>query len=167
MTAVPQKKQPAENQLSRAGLTEFLTRYADVLDDGRIDEWVGFFDEDAIYQITTRENHEAGYPVGIVYCEGRGMLLDRVKALKIANIFESHVYCHINGQPSVLEEADGLCTVRSSFAVYRTMYDGRAELFATGKYLDVIRHDDAGLRFKERRAVVDSRRIDTLLVFPI
>jgi 3-phenylpropionate/cinnamic acid dioxygenase small subunit len=150
-----------------AQLGDFLTRYAETLDDALVDDWVEFFEEDAIYQITTRENHEAGYPVGIVYCEGRGMLLDRIKALKIANIFEHHVYCHINGQPRILEDRDAVWTVRSNFVVYRTMYDGQAELFASGKYLDRIRHGADGLRFKERRVVLDSRRIDTLLVFPL
>ena len=42
----------------------FLADYAHTLDDGRIDDWTGFFTKDAIYQITTRENHEAGYPIG-------------------------------------------------------------------------------------------------------
>ncbi|OZI60585.1 aromatic-ring-hydroxylating dioxygenase subunit beta [Bordetella genomosp. 11] len=167
MTALAQESTAASRHAAHADVAALLTRYADALDDGRVDDWVDFFVDDGIYQVTTRENEANNYPVGIVYCEGRGMLLDRVKALKIANIFESHVYCHVNGQPTILQEDDGLLTVRSNFVVYRTMYDGRAELFATGKYLDVIRRDDAGLRFQERRAVVDSRRIDTLLVFPI
>ena len=166
MTTLAQEK-PTAFAPSHTEVAAFLTRYADALDDGRVDDWADFFTDDGIYQITTRENEENNYPVGIVYCEGRGMLLDRVKALKIANIYESHVYCHINGQPTILKEANGLVTVRSNFVVYRTMYDGRAELFATGKYLDVLRCDKAGLRFQERLAVVDSRRIDTLLVFPI
>lgn len=150
-----------------ADVAAFLNRYAAALDDGRVDDWPDFFADDGVYQITTRENEAANYPIGIVYCEGRGMLLDRIKALKIANIYESHVYCHINGEPMILKEGKGLLSVRSNFVVYRTMYDGRSELFATGKYLDILRRDDSGLRFQERRAVLDSRRIDTLLVFPI
>lgn len=145
----------------------FLTRYTDTLDDGRVDEWADFFTEDGVYQVTTRENVEANYPVGIVYCEGRGMLVDRIKALKVANIYESHVYCHITGRPTILGEHDGCLTVRSNYVVYRTMYDGRMELFATGKYQDVLRDAGEGLRFQKRQVVVDSRRIDTLLVFPI
>jgi 3-phenylpropionate/cinnamic acid dioxygenase small subunit len=167
MPNVAHEKPLASSHPAQADVLAFFTRYADTLDDGRVDDWVDFFADDGIYQVTTRENEDANYPVGIVYCEGRGMLLDRVKALKDANIYESHVYCHINGQPTILKDSGGLLTVRSNFVVYRTMYDGRAELFAAGKYLDVLRCDNAGLRFQERRAVVDSRRIDTLLVFPI
>lgn len=167
MTSLAQQTPRIVGHPPHADLVHFLTSYADTLDDGRVDDWVEFFTGDGIYQVTTRENEDANYPVGIVYCEGRGMLLDRVKALKIANIYESHVYCHLNGQPTILRDNGGLLTVRSNFAVYRTMYDGRSELFATGKYLDIVRRDGDGLRFQERRAVVDSRRIDTLLVFPI
>jgi anthranilate 1,2-dioxygenase small subunit len=47
------------------------------------------------------------------------------------------------------------------------MYNGEAEVFATGKYLDLVSCGSAGTVFKERRAIVDSRRIDTLLVLPI
>lgn len=167
MTTLTERKFVASRHPAHTDVAAFLTRYTDALDDGRVDDWADFFTDDGNYQITTRENEEANYPVGIIYCEGRGMLLDRIKALKVANIYESHVYCHINGQPTILSETNGLLTVRSNFVVYRTMYDGRVEVFATGKYLDVIRRNEAGLQFKERRAIVDSRRIDTLLVFPI
>lgn len=148
-------------------IEDFLTCYAHVLDDGTIDEWPGFFAEDAIYQITTRENCEAGYPIGVLYCEGRGMITDRVKALRTANIFEGHTYCHILGRPSVREERPGVVAVRSNFSVFRTMEDGKAELFATGKYLDRIDLRDEQPRFMERRVILDSRRIDVLLVLPL
>src|SRR3546814_4867166 len=102
----------APSLVSHADVNELLTRYADALDDGRVDDWPDFFVEDGIYQITTRENEAALYPVGIVYCEGRGMLLDRVKALKIANIFESHVY-RSEEHTSELQSL-----MRSSYAVF-------------------------------------------------
>jgi hypothetical protein len=47
------------------------------------------------------------------------------------------------------------------------MYTGEAELFASGKYLDLIALDNDGPRFAERLVVLDSRRIDTLLVYPL
>ena len=91
----------------------FLADYAHRLDDGKIDDWTGFFAADALYQITTRENFEAGYPIGIMLCEGRGMMEDRVLALKTANVFEPHNYCHIVGRADVREESAGLYGARS------------------------------------------------------
>ena len=52
------------------------------------------------------------------------------------------------------------------------MADGDMKVFACGKYLDTIVEEPgvetAGtLRFKERTVVLDSRRVDTLLVIPL
>jgi anthranilate 1,2-dioxygenase small subunit len=148
-------------------IQHLLRDYCHALDDGEVDRWSSFFLPDAIYQLTTRENREAGYPLGIVLCEGRGMMDDRIKALKTANIFESHTYCHITGPAEVREELQDRYAVRSNFAVYRTMYTGQAELFATGKYLDVVDTSGGEARFAERVVVIDSRCIDTLLVYPL
>ena len=148
-------------------IQHLLRDYCHALDDGDVDRWTSFFQDDATYQITTRENLASGYPLGIVLCEGRGMMEDRIKALKTANIFESHTYCHITGALDVREQMEDRWAVRSNFAVYRTMYTGEMELFATGKYLDVVDTSNVQARFAERVVVIDSRRIDTLLVYPL
>ena len=148
-------------------IERLLRDYCHALDDGEVDRWSGFFQEDATYQITTRENLANRYPLGIVLCEGRGMMDDRIKALKTANIFESHTHCHITGPLDIVEQMEDRWSVRSNFAVYRTMYTGEVALFATGKYLDVVDTSEAQASFAERVVVVDSRRIDTLLVYPL
>ena len=145
----------------------FLADYAHRLDDGLIDEWTGFFTEDATYQITTRENFEAGYPIGIMLCNGRGMMEDRVLALKTANVFEPHTHCHLLGRPGLRLLPDGAIAARSNFSVYRTMESGATGLFAIGKYLDLIVLEGGGPKFKERRVILDSRCVDVLLVFPL
>jgi anthranilate 1,2-dioxygenase small subunit len=150
-----------------AHIEQLLRDYCHSLDDGEVDRWSAFFAQDGLYQITTRENLAANYPLGIVNCQGRGMMDDRIKALKTANIFESHTYCHITGPLDVREELEGRYAVRSNFVVYRTMYTGEAQLFASGKYLDVVEVDDGTARFTERIVVLDSRCIDTLLVYPL
>jgi anthranilate 1,2-dioxygenase small subunit len=159
----------AENKIDPVtwiSVENFLADYAHRLDDGKIDEWTGFFTADALYQITTRENFEAGYPIGIMLCKGRGMMEDRVLALKTANVFEPHTYCHIVGRPDLRGSA-GTLTARSNFVVYRTMEDGEAQLFATGKYLDRIVFEDGEPKLSERKVILDSRCIDVLLVFPV
>jgi anthranilate 1,2-dioxygenase small subunit len=148
-------------------IQQLLRDYCHALDDGDVDRWTSFFQDDATYQITTRENLEKGYPLGIVLCEGKGMMEDRIKALKTANIFESHTYCHITGPLDVVEQMEDRWAVRSNFALYRTMYTGEVTLFATGKYLDVVDTSGGQASFAERIVVVDSRRIDTLLVYPL
>ncbi len=145
---------------------DFLLAYAHAIDDGDLEAWPGHFTEDAVYQITTRENHEAGLPLGIFYCESRAMMSDRILALRTANIFEPHTYCHMLSRSALLPDGAAI-TARTNFTVVRTMQDGANELFAVGKYLDCIVLENGAPRLAERRVVLESRRIDVLLVFPL
>lgn len=151
----------------RQKIEDFLNDYCYQLDDDNIEAWPKFFAEDSIYQLTTRQNYEADYPLGIILCEGLGMMEDRVRALRTANIYEEHTYCHLLGRPDIQITSRNTYQVRSNFTVHRTMCTGKAELFATGKYLDEIADEPSGLRFQERRVILDSRQIDTLLVIPL
>jgi anthranilate 1,2-dioxygenase small subunit len=151
----------------RRGVDELLAAYAECIDDDRLEEWPDFFVEQCRYLITSRANHEAGMPHGIVYAASRGMLADRVMALRRANIFEPHRYRHIVG-PTRIEGIDGLVAqVRSNFLAVRIMHDGDVSLFAVGRYLDRIDLASRPYRFLERLVVLDSEKIDTLLVIPL
>ena len=147
---------------------ELIASYGHAMDDGEIDRWPQFFTPDGLYHITTKENHEAGLPIGIMRCVGRGMMIDRVKAFHTANIFEPHTYNHIIGYPTMsYDKATGCVTARSNFQVIRIMETGRMDLYATGKYLDVIQEEGGSFKFKERVVVLDSRNVDILLVVPL
>lgn len=148
-------------------IADFLERYCHTLDDGLFEEWSAYFEEDASYLVTTRQNVEANMPIGIVLCEGRGMMDDRIKALRIANIFENHTHRHVVGRPLIEPKDDGQCAVRSSFVIYRTMHTGQTEVFATGRYDDVLKPGPQGWRIAQRRVVLDSRMVDTLMVYPL
>jgi anthranilate 1,2-dioxygenase small subunit len=150
----------------REAIEDFLADYAEAIDDWQIERWPGFFAEDGVYQIITRESFDAGLPIGILYCEGRGMMEDRVSALRTANIYEPHSYRHLLGRPRIESDRNGFA-VRSNVCVFRIGQDGDTVVFATGRYLDRLVQQDGALRFKERRVVLDSRRVDILLVLPL
>jgi len=157
----------AGDMTSRAAIEDFITAYAHGIDDGALDDWPGYFAEDGIYQIITRETFEAGLPLGIMYCEGRGMMADRIKALQTANIYEAHTYCHLLGRTQIETGPGAVCRARTNFNVIRTMQDGGSEMFAVGKYLDMIEVQNGRPLFKARRVVLESRRVDILLVYPL
>ena len=119
--------------------------YARCIDDGRMEDWPGFFEEDCHYR----------------------MLSDRVSALLEANIYEAHTYRHILGQPAILEESDEGARSETGFLVVRVMRDGSSDIFATGRYLDRYRFDGDRARLAERVVVCDSSTIDTLLALPL
>jgi len=150
----------------RAAIEDLLSEYAEAIDDGALEQWPSFFTAGGEYQIITRESYEAGLPIGIMFCDSRGMMEDRVQALRTANIYEPHAYRHLLGRPGFRRDDDGYA-VRSNFCVYRIAQDGDTVVFATGRYLDRIVEDGGALRFRSRRVVLDSRRVDILLVLPL
>ncbi len=151
----------------RLGIGELCVAYADCIDDDRIEEWPDFFVDDCRYLITSRDAHEAGLRHGVIYCASKGMLIDRVTAMRRANIFEPHRYRHIIGQPRLGRVEGGIAEARSNFLCVRIMHDGQSRLFATGRYLDRIAVAAEPYRFVERTVVLDSQKIDTLLVIPL
>ena len=151
----------------RQGIDELYAAYADCIDDDRLEEWPDFFVEGCRYLITDRDSHAAGLRHGIIYCASRGMVADRVMALRRANIFEPHRYRHIVGPARVASIDNGIAEARANFLAVRIMHDGDSRLFATGRYLDRIAVDAQPFRFVERLVVLDSKKVDTLLVIPL
>ena len=160
MTAADDMALPARIQV-------LLTDYVHCIDDDRLEAWPDFFTDDGCYRVITRENHDLDLPVSLIYCDGRGMLEDRISAMRTANIFEPHTYCHIIGAASLMGSSGTGHLVRSNFTVTRTMSDGEMSVFACGRYLDRVVEATGALEFAERTVVLDSRRINTLLVIPL
>jgi 3-phenylpropionate/cinnamic acid dioxygenase small subunit len=141
--------------------------YARAIDDDRLEDWPEFFTEPCLYTITSADNHRRGMPAGIIYADSKGMLKDRVAALREANVYERQSYRHVVGLPAILGERDGAVRAETPFLVVRIMRDGTMALFATGRYLDALVEEAGALRFRERVVVCDSSRIDTLLAIPL
>jgi 3-phenylpropionate/cinnamic acid dioxygenase small subunit len=151
----------------RQGIENLLADYTDCIDDDRLEQWPDFFAEDCRYLITDRESHEAGLRHGVIYCASRGMLMDRITAMRRVLVYEPHRYRHILGLPRIGKAGDGVAEVKSNFLAVRIMHDGETSLFATGRYLDRIDASRQPFRFLERLVILDSPKIDTLLVIPL
>jgi len=132
-----------------------------------IEDWPLFFIDDGQYLVTTRENLAKERPIGIMYCDGRGMMQDRVTALRQAIVFEPHVYRHIVGSTVISPTEDGSYAAASNFHILRTGADGAVVTYGCGRYLDEIVWHRGEMRFRKRTVVLDSSRIDTLLVIPL
>ncbi len=151
----------------RDRLAQLNADYARAIDDDRLEAWPGFFDDPCLYKITSADNHAQGMPAGLVYADSRGMLADRVAALREAHIYERQRYRHLVGLPCVLGEQAGVASVETPFLVMRIMRDGTMDAFACGRYLDKVAAVQDGLRFRERIVVCDSARVDTLIAIPL
>jgi len=151
----------------RLGIAELIAAYGECIDDDRLEEWPDFFVDQCRYLITDRESHEAGLRHGVIYCASRGMLVDRVTTLRRVLMYEAHRYRHLVGPTRIVACDDKTAEARSSFMIARIMQSGETTLFATGRYLDRIDIGTRPYRFIERLVVLDSPKIDTLLVIPL
>ena len=157
----------ADTQTLYFKVARALADYARCIDDDRLEEWPSFFVEDCLYKVTTADNHREGLEAGVIFANSRGMLSDRISALRQANIYERQSYRHLIGPPSILSIDAGDVRSEAAFMVARIMRDGTTSLFATGRYLDIWHEEDDVLRLKERIVVCDSSRIDTLMAIPL
>ena len=141
---------------------------ASMLDNDRLEQWPDFFQEQCLYKVTTADNFAKGYQAGIIYADTRAMLIDRVAALRTANIYERQRYRHILGMPLIETATDGSIAAETSFLVVRTMREGQMDVFVVGVYRDRLRRDATGAwRYAERIVVCDSQRFDTLVAIPL
>jgi anthranilate 1,2-dioxygenase small subunit len=150
----------------RLEIEDLYAAYAACLDADRLETWPDFFTDDCHYRVTSAENYDAGMPLGLIYATSRGMLHDRVSALREANIYEPQRYRHVISGIAPRGDGDTL-DVEANFLVVRTMQDGAMTLFAAGRYVDRVVRDDGMWKFASKIVVLDSRQIDTLLAIPL
>jgi anthranilate 1,2-dioxygenase small subunit len=127
------------------------------------------FADDAFYLVTSRENADQGLPVGLIYCEGKGMIRDRAFALEKTAMFAPRYLRHIIGNLVVTgEDADGDIRAHANYVVLQVLFDRPdATLHQVGRYHDVFRRTSDGLRLKERRCVYDNLLVPNALCIPV
>jgi len=156
-----------EDLMLRLELSALQDRYVAALDNDRIEEWPGMFTEDCLYQIISKENEDQGLPAPVIHCDNARMLRDRVLSLSHANIYEKPMYRHcLSGMEWQLEE-DGTIAMQTSYVVVNTSQAGESSIFQAGRYLDRVVRTPDGLRFRSKRCIYDTLRVQTLLAFPI
>ncbi len=141
--------------------------YARCLDDQCAEGWADFFDEDCLYVVTTADNYRNGFQAGLIYLDSKGMLADRIAALRTANIYERHSYRHIINPPSLTSCVGDEIHCETGFVVIRTMRTGEMIIFAAGRYVDHLRMVGDRLLIRSRIVVCDSSSTDTLLALPL
>ena len=159
---------PAGLREIRLEIEEFNAEYAAVLDAGRVQDWPQFFTDDAIYRITGRENADAGLPLGLVYCEGIGMMRDRALAISRTTMFAPRYLLHQVTNTRVLAlDASGEISAEANYALFETLVDEKTTLQQVGRYHDRFVRQDGHLKLKARHCVYDSLIIDTALIYPV
>jgi len=142
--------------------------WARAVDENRVEAICELLAPEGRYTVRTRFNADRGLPVALIDAHSAAQLRDRIKSMRIANIYEPHFYRHLVSGVQITGGKDGALDVRSNFLVVRTMeLDGTMKVFASGQCRDIVEIAAAGPRFRSRELLLDSRAVETLLVIPL
>ena len=142
--------------------------WARIIDEDRLEELDRLLVDDGEYKVASRFNADRGLPLAVIHTHNRAMLRDRIRSIRVANVYEPHHYRHIVSGVQIIDAEGGVYEVRSNYLVIRTMdHDGSQMIFSTGQYADEVVFDGNEARFRRRHVLFDSKAIDTLLAFPL
>jgi anthranilate 1,2-dioxygenase small subunit len=148
-------------------IRDLLDEYAECIDAERYDDWLALFTEDSVYQIIPRENVEQNLPASLVYCTSKNLLRDRITSLVNANEYNPHYDRHMISGVRVSEERDGSWRVAANYAVFQTNVEGQSRVFSVGRYADQVVRENGRLLFKEKRVMVDTYSVPSMLATPL
>jgi anthranilate 1,2-dioxygenase small subunit len=158
----------AQHEQHFRAVENLIYEWARTIDEDRVEAIAELLLPDGRYTVQSRFNHDRGLPMAIIDARSAAQLRDRIKSMRVANIYEPHHYRHILSGVQIVGEADGVLQVRSNYLVVRTMsLDGDMAIFSTGQCQDEVVITPDGPRFKRRLFLYDSRIIETLLVIPL
>jgi len=141
--------------------------YGRCIAENRLEEWPEFFAEPCLYRVVPRENDELGFPLSIMMCDSRGMLQDRVRSLREANIYNIHYPLYQISNIEVVGEDGGTLDVRAIYAAFQTDREGHTKVFSVGRYRDKVVFVNGQPRFREKVVVLDTFNVPNLLAVPL
>ncbi len=145
-------------------IVRFLYHEAELLDDGRLRDWLGLFTEDVDYRVPTRSTRHRG--VGSEFSAESYYLIDthRSLATRIARFETAFAFSEdpparsrrIVGNVRIVDGSfdGGAIGVKSNLLLFRARHDGESRLLAAERH-DVFQTTDAGLRIASRLVLLD------------
>jgi 3-phenylpropionate/cinnamic acid dioxygenase small subunit len=146
---------------------QLYTDYADLLDERRLEQWLGLFDTGCLYQAISRENMAAGLPLALMRCEGVPGLRDRVNAILNTSVYAPRTMRHVVSGIRVRPVAERVLRVEAAFAVLQTLADDHTRVFAAGCYRDEVRDSGQHLLFVSKKAIYDGALVVNSMVYPL
>ena len=151
----------------RLELDELYAAYAACLDDGALEAWPEFFTDDCRYAVVPRENYDRGLPLAVMRCESKGMLVDRVAALRRASVYAPRALRHLVSGIRITAADEAEVCAQANYAVLQTLPDEETTVFNAGRYIDRLVREAGTLKFRERLCVYDSILVPGSLVYPL
>ena len=142
--------------------------WARAIDENRVEEICALLHPEGRYRVQSRFNADRNLPHALMDAHSPAQLRDRIKSMRLANIYEPQHYRHVISGVQVVGGDEQALQVRSSFLVVRTLdLDGDMKLFAAGQCEDTVDVTGPQPLFRSRHFKLDSRVVETLMVIPL
>ncbi len=151
----------------RLEIEELHAAYAYCLDHGNIDDWPELFTKDCLYKLVSRENWDLGLPLGTMFAEGRGGLIDRVVSVKQTTVYHERYLTHMISNTRVLGVHGGEVEASANYMVLETLPNQYTQILNAGRYLARIVREGGRLKFKEKLCIYDSVLVPASIITPI
>jgi p-cumate 2,3-dioxygenase subunit beta len=151
--------------VTRAEVEDFLYREAALLDEWRLEEWLGLLTDDASYYVPPND-HPEGDPKNTLFILADDIvrIRERVKRLSSPECHAEHPHSRTRRLISnvrILADEDGLISVAANFVCYRFRRYERIREYV-GHYRYVLRRVGEELKIKERRTIIDTHELGSL-----
>jgi 3-phenylpropionate/cinnamic acid dioxygenase small subunit len=151
----------------RDKVDDLYAAYAHTLCDGDLERWPDYFTDDCLYKLISRVNYERNLPLGPIFSENRGALIDRVRALRAALVYAPRAVCYVVGGVRILGRAGDGWDTRSMFSAFETFVEGDSRLMMCGRTFDRVVLDGAAAKFSRRVVVYDNERVPSAVIYPL
>jgi p-cumate 2,3-dioxygenase beta subunit len=162
------KKKPARAAtagVTRAAVEDFLFHEAALLDEWRLDDWLGLLTADARYEVPSNDRPDAD-PASTLFtvADDIDRIRGRVTRLKDRNAHaespRSRTRRMISNVRIVAKNGSEL-GVEANFVVYRFKREESVREYV-GRYRYVLRLERGGLKIARRRAVLDAMELGSM-----
>jgi len=150
---------------SRAEIEDLLFREAALLDEWRLEEWLGLLTEDAAYLVPPNDSPD-GDPKSTLFILADDIvrIRERVKRLMSPECHAEFPHSRTRrmiGNVRVVKEEGDVVTVAANFICHRFRRYERVREYVGG-YRYVLKREGNDLRIKERRVVIDAHELGSL-----
>jgi p-cumate 2,3-dioxygenase beta subunit len=153
------------NTITRAEVEDFLYAEAALLDDWRLDDWLGLLTDDATYQIPSNDRPDSDPRTALfTIADDMDRIRARVKRLKDVNAHAESPRSRTRrmiANVRILDVTDGALTVTANFVVNRFRRGSPTREYV-GHYRYTLVTTPDGLRIRSRRAVLDAAELGEL-----
>lgn len=151
----------------RERVEQLYEAFVRALDCDLLEELPPLFVDDGSYRLVSMENHRRGLPLATMRFDSRGMLQDKVFALRNTAMYIPRTQRHVISMLNVADSTETSVHVRAAFAVFETLPEEPTRVLTSGEYDDRLVWDDDNLLFAAKTTIYDSDLVRNSLVLPL